>query len=125
MEQSPNCKSNLKKQDKLETSELEEKQDKEQLAIAKFMGNLHELESALGMLTLGKQYGWRVLLLMHSKTTIRKYEQILNIDIRKEFPIEGPSAERSYGIKLFKRIGKFWKIVSGAEKVSNKGHTAN
>jgi hypothetical protein len=92
----------------------------DQLAIAKFIGYLDELETALGMLRIGHHYGWRTLLIIHSKATIRKYEKILGINIREEFPEEGPSAERCRGIRIYKQIGKYWKIVSGEEKIPNK-----
>ena len=44
-------------------------------AIAGFTGQLDELESALGMLLMGHHLGWKVLYLIHSKKTIRKYEE--------------------------------------------------
>ncbi|MBL8445824.1 MAG: hypothetical protein JNJ44_00235 [Zoogloeaceae bacterium] len=36
--------------------------------------------------------------------------------IRELFPEEGPSAERSIGFKIAKKIGNFWKAVSGEVK---------
>lgn len=89
-------------------------------AIASFSGSLEELEKALGMLALGYHFGWKVLLLVHSKRTIRKYEKILGIDIKTFFPAEGPSAERSMGLDLAKKIGNFWQVVSGDIKVENR-----
>lgn len=41
--------------------------------------------------------GWKVLVLVHIKRTIRKYEEILGIDVRELFAEEGPSAMRSIG----------------------------
>jgi len=78
-------------------------------AIANFKGQLQELESALGMLKI-----------LHNKRTIRKYEDILNISIREFFPEEGPSAERSVGLSVAKKLGGFWKIVSGETKVEKR-----
>ena len=89
-------------------------------AIANFKGQLQELESALGMLKIGDHFGWRVLLILHNKRTIRKYEDILNISIREFFPEEGPSAERSVGLSVAKKLGGFWKIVSGETKVEKR-----
>lgn len=85
-------------------------------SIARFKGTMDELESALGFLQLGHHVGWRVLLLVHNKRTIRKYEEILEIDVRKVFPEEGPSAERSLGYSIVKKLGNFWKAVSGELK---------
>ena len=50
--------------------------DKAAYAVASFSGSLEELEKALGMLMIGYQFGWKVLLLVHSKRTIKKYEKI-------------------------------------------------
>lgn len=82
-------------------------------AIAEFKGYLDELESALGMLRMGHHFGWRMLYLIHSKSTIRKYEKILGIKIRDIFPEEGPSAERSLAMRIAKKASNFWKVVSG------------
>ena len=105
---------------KLTQAEKAEAFDQAGLAVASFSGSLEELEKALGMLMLGYHFGWKVLLLVHSKRTIRKYEKILGIDIKTFFPAEGPSAERSMGLDLAKKIGNFWQVVSGDIKVENR-----
>lgn len=105
---------------KLTQAEKAEAFDQAGFAVASFSGSLEELEKALGMLMLGYHFGWKVLLLVHSKRTIRKYEKILGIDIKTFFPAEGPSAERSMGLDLAKKIGNFWQVVSGDIKVENR-----
>ncbi len=105
---------------KLTEAEKAEAFDQAGLAVASFSGSLEELEKAIGMLMLGYHFGWKVLLLVHSKRTIRKYEKILGIDIKTFFPAEGPSAERSMGLDLAKKIGNFWQVVSGDIKVENR-----
>jgi len=88
--------------------------------VAGFAGSLEDLEKAVGMLMIGYHFGWKVLLLVHSKRTIKKYEKILDIDIKEFFPAEGPSAKRSMGLDLAKQIGNFWQVVSGDIKVENR-----
>lgn len=88
----------------------------ERKAIAGFTGQFDELETALGMLHLGFHIGWRPLVLIHDKKTIKKYEQILGIEIREYFPPEGPSADRSIGYTIAKKFSNFWKVVSGEIK---------
>ncbi|WP_300338725.1 hypothetical protein [Accumulibacter sp.] len=95
---------------------IEELHAKEREAIASFTGQFDELEAALGMLHLGDHLGWKPLVLIHNKRTIRKYEEILGIDIREFFPPEGPSADRSLGYRIAKKLGNFWKAVSGEIK---------
>jgi hypothetical protein len=89
-------------------------------AVAAFEGQLDELESALGMLAMGHHFGWKVLYLIHSKKTIRKYEDILGIKIRDIFPEKGPSSYRSYGLNLAEKIGNFWKVAGGDIKIPDR-----
>jgi hypothetical protein len=91
----------------------EQLSDIERKAIARFTGQFDELEAAIGMLHLGDHVGWKPLVLIHNKRTIRKYEEILGIEVREFFQPEGPSVERSLGYKIAKKIGNFWKAVSG------------
>jgi hypothetical protein len=95
---------------------VEQLHDIERKAFANFSGQFDELEAALGMLHLGDHIGWKPLVLIHNKRTIRKYEEILGITIREFFPEEGPSAHRSLGYTIAKKIGNFWKAVSGEIK---------
>ena len=69
---------------------------------------------------MGEHVGWCVLLIIHNKPTIRKYEEILNIEVREFFPKEGLSADRSVGYAWAKKIGGYWKIVSGDVKVESR-----
>ena len=87
---------------------------------ANFVGEFGELESALGMMFVGRLFGWKVLVLVHNKRTLRKYEEILGIDVRKEFPEIGPLADKSVGLELSTKLGAFWKAVSGDIKVPGK-----
>ena len=89
-------------------------------AIVRFEGNMDELESALGMYMIGRHFGWKVLYILHSKRTIRKYEEILGISIRNEFEAEGPDAERSNGFRALKSITNFWKAISGETPIPDK-----
>lgn len=79
---------------------------------------LDELESALGMYMIGFHFGWKVLYVIHSKKTIRKYEEILGISVRDVFEEFGPDAERTNAYKITQAVSSFWKLVSGEEKPS-------
>jgi len=89
-------------------------------AIDRFAGPFDELEKALGMLMMGDYVGWKVLVLIHSKSTLKKYEAILNISVREFFPDAGLIAERSNGYRLAIELKKFWKVVSGDEPVEDR-----
>lgn len=89
-------------------------------AITNFQGDLTQLEAALGMLRLGHHLGWKVLYLIHSKKTIRTYEEILNRKIRDIFEETGPSSYRSIGFNLAQRYSNFWKVAGGDIKIPRR-----
>ena len=78
--------------------------------------HLDELESALGMYMIGFHFGWKVLYLLHSKRTVRKYEDILGIKVAEVFDEVGPDADRTNAYKIIAAASNFWKAVSGEEK---------
>lgn len=92
----------------------------EREAFANFHGVFDDLELAIGVLRTGDYLGWRPLVLIHNKRTIRKIEDILGINIREFFPPEGTSADRSIGYKIAKQLTNFWKAVSGDTKIENR-----
>lgn len=120
MDKLPHYEQNLEKLAKRTMERATELERVEQEAIANFKGQLDELSGALGMLRLGDHFGWRVLVIIHSKKTIRKYEKILDIQVREFFPEEGPSASRSMGYQFTKKLSNFWKAVSGEIKVERR-----
>ena len=85
-----------------------------------FTGLFDELENAIGMLMIGRLVGWRVLAIIHNKRTIRKYEEILGINVRDMFPDEGPLAAKSAGYTAAIALGNFWKAVSGDLKIDDR-----
>jgi hypothetical protein len=89
-------------------------------AIANFEGPLDELESAIGMLRMGHHWGWKVLYIIHSKRTIRKYEGYLGIKIRELFDETGPSSYRSNGYRFVETFTNFWKAISGELKIDDR-----
>jgi hypothetical protein len=78
--------------------------------------NIHELESALGMYLIGFHFGWKVLYLVHSKRTVKKYEEILGIKVAEVFEEIGPDAQRTNAHRVMQAVSNFWKAVSGEEK---------
>jgi hypothetical protein len=89
-------------------------------AIKEFEGDFGDLESAIGMYFLGRLVGWRVLVLIHNKRTIKKYEEILRINIREAFPEEGPFVAKSLGYEIAQKLGAFWKAVAGEIRLEHR-----
>ncbi len=80
----------------------------------KFIGQAPDLESAIGMLMVGRLFGWKVLYLVHSRRTINKYVEILGIsDCQEFFPAETENSKRSMGYKIASKVSNFWKAVKG------------
>lgn len=105
---------------KLTNEQKSQLQEIEDRAFMHFVGQFDELESAVGMLRMGHHVGWKVLYMIHSKKTIRKYEEILDIKIRELFPEKGPSANRSVGLAFAEKFSNFWKVVSGEIKIEDR-----
>ena len=83
-------------------------------AIDEFEGQATELESAIGMLMVGRFYGWRVVMLIHSRSTVKKYERILKLkDIRDVLPETGVLSHRSVAWRVVQGTKNFWKAVRG------------
>ena len=83
-------------------------------AVGEFRGDLDELESAIGMLMIGRHYGWRVILLIHSPATVRKYLKILGLkNMREALPEVGALAHLSNAWRLLDDSRNFWKAVRG------------
>ncbi len=81
--------------------------------IKEFSGDISQLEAAIGALIVGQRLGWKVLLLIHNKRTIRKYEKILGLSFRDEMPEVGELAHKSRAWTAVQKLGNFWKAVSG------------
>ena len=83
-------------------------------AVDKFHGDSSQLESAIGALILGQHVGWKVMMLIHSRSTLKNYSKILDVpDIRKLMPITGPMSHRSVAWKVVEGTKNFWKAVRG------------
>jgi len=110
---------------KLSEAEKRQLDEIEAHAIAEFEGQFDELEAALGMLRMGHHVGWKILYLVHSKRTIRKYEDILGgIKVRDIFPEFGPSSYRSRAYIIVQGWTNFWKGISGEEKIEGRREIA-
>lgn len=89
--------------------------------VAEYRGQVPVLESALGALIVGQHYGTRILQLAHGQATLKKYETILGMSFADLCPEKGRFAYKSIGLKAAEKLGGFWKVVTGKEKVERKG----
>jgi hypothetical protein len=82
-------------------------------AISGYKGHCDVLCSAIGVLMLGRHFGWRPIFIMFSTRTLRKYERILGLEFRKVLPDVGPTAHKSVAWAIAKKLSSFWKAVKG------------
>ncbi|MFX4227168.1 MAG: hypothetical protein ACFHHU_04535 [Porticoccaceae bacterium] len=108
------------------TLKLTDEQDKILLEqIRTFRGQGTTLESAIGALVVGQHMGWRVLRIIHSPTTYKKYEKILGLKFQDLCPETTNHSTRNSGFKIVEKLGAFWDVVMGRKKVDNKGYFEN
>ncbi len=89
-------------------------------AIVRFDGTYDELQQAVGDYVIARHVGWKPLVLLHNKRTIRKFEDILGIEYRKAFKDVGPDAGRFRVYRIASKLSNFWKAVSGDIKIENR-----
>lgn len=91
-----------------------------------FQGLGTSLESALGALIIGQYFGWRILKLLHTPTTYRRYEKALGVKFQDVCPeITEKGKRKSIGYAITEKLGSFWAVIMGRKKVPNKGTLAN
>jgi hypothetical protein len=85
-----------------------------------FKGDLTDLADAVGALNLGKVYGWKVLRIIYSPVTYRKYQKILGLDFKEVLEDKTDFSERNRGYKIALELNKYWEIVQGAFSIDSK-----
>lgn len=93
-----------------------------------FQGNFDVLESALGALVIGRVAGWRVLKLLHSHKTYKRYEQVLGLEFAGTFPWSGEYvtpergvySRKSVALRVADKLGDFWQVVQRSGDIPKK-----
>lgn len=85
-----------------------------------FRGDLTDLAAALGALDLGRTYGWKVLRIIYSSVTYRKYQKILGLEFKLVLPETTDYSMRSAGFKLVTDSKKFWEVAKGHFSIDSK-----
>lgn len=79
---------------------------------AAFVGQLDDLQAAVGMLAVGRLYGWRVTRLISSK---RHWSVACKLfgDLKELLPERGVLAHKSVGLAIVDKAENYWDIVAG------------
>lgn len=90
--------------------------------IIDFKGRAQVLESALGALIIGQKFGWRVIKLVHSPATVKRYEKILGLKFQDVCPERTKQSGRSVGLTVADKLQSFWAVALGKKNVPDKSH---
>lgn len=80
-----------------------------------FAGQLDDLQVAVGMLAVGRLYGWRVTRLISSKRHWTVACRLFG-DLKEILPERGDLAHKSVGLAIVDKAGDYWDVVSGRGK---------
>ena len=78
-----------------------------------YKGDVTVLEHAIGCFVVGRKVGWKCLLVMHDRKSIKRYEDILGLPFKDHLPEVGDLAHRSKAWKIVQGVSSFWKAVKG------------
>lgn len=90
-----------------------------QNSFERFRGTADSWESAVGMMFVAKYMGWKIVHLVHSQATVKKYERIMGIDVKTDFDPTTESSRRSMAWNAIEGFSNFWKAVKGETDIPN------
>ncbi len=77
-----------------------------------FKGDLTELERAIGAYLIGRQVGWKALLVMHDLATIGRFERVLGFELREPaLPADSPYPPKTFAWLAAFEVQGFWGAV--------------
>ncbi len=89
-----------------------------QLCIGTYKGDLAILESSIGAYFLAKLYGWKILRMIHTERTYKKYESVLGLKFSDVAPDFGVLKDRANVWHVHQSVDSFWSIVRGEVPVA-------
>lgn len=78
----------------------------------KFVGQIDDLQVIVGMLSVGRLYGWRVTRLVSTRRHWKIACQHFG-DLKELLPERGILAHKSVGLSLVDKMGDYWDIING------------
>lgn len=77
-----------------------------------FSGQLDHLYEAIGMITTGRLFGWRVMRLVSSGRCWKMATKLFG-DPKRLMPERGKYYDKSVGMKIIDTTGGYWDVISG------------
>lgn len=81
-----------------------------------FTGQLDDLYTAVGMIVVGRLYGWRVIRLTTQRSTWAKAVKLFG-DPKELMRERGKYAGKSFGLAAVDKLDAYWDVVKGIVSV--------
>lgn len=81
-----------------------------------YKGQIDVLLKSVGMIVLGRKFGWRVIRLVVSTTDWTKANKIFG-DLKEYMPERGVLAKKSVGLKMVDALDGYWDVIRGVISV--------
>lgn len=78
-----------------------------------FRGQIDELALAVGLMVLGRLFGWRVMRLVLSRRAWSMATKLFG-DPKELLPERGRYAYKSVGLLISDELGSYWELVRGS-----------
>jgi hypothetical protein len=88
-----------------------------------YKGQLDDLYKAVGMLVVGRLFGWRVMRLVASRSVWSKASKLFG-DPKQLMEPEGRLAYKSCGLNAIKTVSEYWDVINGVEKIPKEEKAA-
>jgi uncharacterized membrane protein YecN with MAPEG domain len=85
----------------------------------KFVGPIDDLYIAVGLIVVGRRFGWRVIRLCSSRKQWARSSKIFG-DLKEYMPERGFLARKSVGLKLVDKAYDYWAVVKGSVSLPMK-----
>ena len=82
---------------------------------SEYKGQLDDLTAAVGMVMVGRLYGWRVIRLVNSRRHWMHACKLFG-DLKLLLPEYGPCTHKSLGLKLIGGPLEYWDYIKGVSK---------
>jgi hypothetical protein len=89
--------------------------------IKTYKGDAGVLFSVVGVVFVGRVYGWKVIRLFISQGSYAKYQKVLGLEFKSIMPAETEFSDRALAYKAIKRLKEFWSIIKGSISLDNYG----
>lgn len=102
-----------------ELKELKKLMDKIDDVSANYVGFIDDLTQIVGMVIVGRRYGWKVIRLVntrrHWKLACKHFG-----DLKEILPERGDLSRKSIGLSIADTFNEYWEVIRGHRKMDIK-----